>query len=54
MDLFNKITKGEYKSIQSQKYSDEFKLTIDKMIVVDVNKRCDMDYVVKISEKMFN
>jgi NIMA (never in mitosis gene a)-related kinase len=40
MDLFNNITKGEFKPISSR-YSAQLREVIDEMIVVDPTKRLD-------------
>lgn len=53
MDLFTKITKGEFKQINN-KYSSELKKLINDMIMVDTNKRCEMGHVVKLSEEMLS
>jgi len=44
MDLFNNITKGEYKPI-SNKFSEELRSIIAKTIVLDPQKRCDIQQI---------
>ena len=46
MDLFNNITKGEYKPI-SYKYSEELRGIVQEMIVLDPQKRCDTRRVIE-------
>jgi NIMA (never in mitosis gene a)-related kinase len=41
MDLFNNITKGEFKPVSS-KFSEELRRLIQTMIIVDPQKRCDI------------
>lgn len=45
MDLFNNITKGEYKPV-GMKFSEELRKIIQDMIVVDPQKRCDISQVI--------
>jgi NIMA (never in mitosis gene a)-related kinase len=47
MDLFNNITKGEYKPV-SEKYSENLRRMIQNMIVVDPSKRCDIGKVIEV------
>eukprot|EP01017_Pseudomicrothorax_dubius_P042505 TRINITY_DN6946_c0_g1_i1.p1 TRINITY_DN6946_c0_g1~~TRINITY_DN6946_c0_g1_i1.p1 ORF type:complete len:691 (-),score=136.09 TRINITY_DN6946_c0_g1_i1:99-2171(-) len=51
MDLFNKITKGEFKSISS-KYSEDLRNLVNSMMTVDPRARIDMATVAKIAEAM--
>jgi serine/threonine protein kinase len=44
MDLFNNITKGEFKPV-SAKFSEELRRIIQAMIIVDPAKRCDITQV---------
>jgi len=46
MDLFNNITKGEYKPV-SNRFSNDLRTTIQDMIVVDPQKRCDTNKVIE-------
>lgn len=46
MDLFNNITKGEYKPV-STRYSQALRDVIDGMIMVDPNKRLDAPTVLQ-------
>lgn len=46
MDLFQNITKGEYKRISSR-YSEDMQQIVDQMIVLDPTKRIDADFVLK-------
>lgn len=52
MELFTKITKGEFKSM-SNKYSEELRNFINSMIIVNPANRCDMMMAAKVSEEMF-
>lgn len=52
MDLFNKITKGEFKPI-NVRYSDDLRNLINNMIKTDPQQRCDIQTVYSISEQMF-
>jgi serine/threonine protein kinase len=49
MDLFNNITRGEYKPI-SNRYSSELADLIKRMIVVDPNRRLSSGEVLQIAE----
>ncbi|EGR31851.1 never in mitosis gene A-related kinase, putative [Ichthyophthirius multifiliis] len=51
MDLFNKITQGQYKKI-SKRYSEELSNIIDQMIIVDPSKRIDSGYVLFKSQEI--
>lgn len=51
MDLFNNITKGEFKPV-SNRYSQELRDVIEGMIVVDPAKRSDASTVYRISREM--
>lgn len=44
MDLFNNITKGEFESI-SGRFSEELRILINQMILVDPSKRVDSNYI---------
>jgi serine/threonine protein kinase len=46
MDLFNNITKGEYKPV-SNKFSEDMRNIIQRMIIVDPQKRCDIQNVIE-------
>ena len=46
MDLFNNITKGEYKPINFR-FSEELRNIIQEMIVLDPQKRCDTNKVIE-------
>lgn len=46
MDLFNNITKGEYKPL-SDKFSDDLRNIVTEMIVLDPQKRCDGNRVIE-------
>ena len=52
MDLFNNITRGDFKPI-SNRYSPEFADLIKKMIVIDPNARLSSAQVLQISEENF-
>lgn len=49
MDLFNNITKGEFKPV-SDRYSDELRTIIHEMIVVNPQMRCDTKRVIDVCE----
>ena len=46
MDLFNNITRGEYKPV-NQRFSEELRKILQEMIVLDPQKRCDTNYVLE-------
>lgn len=52
MDLFNNITRGEYKPI-SNRYSPELADLIKRMIVVDPNRRLSSGEVLAIAQEEF-
>lgn len=52
MDLFNNITRGEFKPV-SNRYSPELADLIKRMIVVDPNRRLSSAEVLEISEQNF-
>ena len=45
MDLFNNITKGEFKPV-SNKFSEDMRSIIQQMIIVDPQRRCDLQHVI--------
>ncbi|CAD8192594.1 unnamed protein product [Paramecium octaurelia] len=53
MDLFNNITKGEFKPV-SNRYSQQLRDVIEGMIVVDPQKRLDASTVLQKSKEIHN
>ena len=49
MDLFNNITKGEYKPV-SNRFGNDLRTIIQEMIVVDPQKRCDTNKVIEVCQ----
>lgn len=52
MDLFDNITKCNYKPISSSRYSQDLSQAIRGMIVVDPSKRWSSQQVFKLALKM--
>lgn len=50
MDLFNNITKGEYKPV-SMKFTEQLRTIIHEMIVVDPQRRCDTNRVIEACQE---
>ena len=50
-DLFTKINAGEYNPLSASRYSAELRYLIDSMLVVEPDKRVDINSVVEYCEK---
>lgn len=53
VDLFNNITKGEFKPV-SNRYSQQLRTIIEGMIVVDPLKRLDANTILQKAKEMFS